>query len=196
MNPSQVRTLDMKLEIVVIPVSNVDRAKQFYGGLGWRLDADFASADGLSRDSVHAAGIRRVGHLRHECHRGGARLRQGTVPDRLRHRGCAQGPAQPRREGQRAVSRRRRRARRCRRAPSVRQCPARRRRIRNAAAISRWPRSAIRTATAGCSRKLPRGFPVVSRVTRPLPRQQNSLPPCGAPPPRMASMRNEPAGMT
>jgi catechol 2,3-dioxygenase-like lactoylglutathione lyase family enzyme len=43
---SQVRTLDMKLEIVVIPVSNVDRAKQFYGDLGWRLDADFASADG------------------------------------------------------------------------------------------------------------------------------------------------------
>ena len=32
---------DMKLEIVVIPVSDVDRAKQFYGGLGWRLDADF-----------------------------------------------------------------------------------------------------------------------------------------------------------
>jgi catechol 2,3-dioxygenase-like lactoylglutathione lyase family enzyme len=35
----------MKLEIVVIPVSDVDRAKRFYGGLGWRLDADFAAAD-------------------------------------------------------------------------------------------------------------------------------------------------------
>jgi catechol 2,3-dioxygenase-like lactoylglutathione lyase family enzyme len=34
--------VDMKLEIVVIPVSDVDRAKAFYGGLGWRLDADFA----------------------------------------------------------------------------------------------------------------------------------------------------------
>jgi catechol 2,3-dioxygenase-like lactoylglutathione lyase family enzyme len=33
---------DMKLEIVVIPVSDVDRAKQFYAKLGWRLDADFA----------------------------------------------------------------------------------------------------------------------------------------------------------
>nr|WP_244598449.1 VOC family protein [Rhizobium tubonense] len=31
----------MKLEIVVIPVSDVERAKRFYGGLGWRLDADF-----------------------------------------------------------------------------------------------------------------------------------------------------------
>jgi catechol 2,3-dioxygenase-like lactoylglutathione lyase family enzyme len=37
--------VDMRLEIVVIPVSDVDRAKRFYGGLGWRLDADFASGD-------------------------------------------------------------------------------------------------------------------------------------------------------
>ncbi|MFC4528172.1 glyoxalase [Dyella halodurans] len=43
------RGLDMKLEIVVIPVSDVDRAKRFYGGLGWRLDADFASDDGYFR---------------------------------------------------------------------------------------------------------------------------------------------------
>jgi catechol 2,3-dioxygenase-like lactoylglutathione lyase family enzyme len=39
------RTVDMKLEIVVIPVSDVERAKRFYGGLGWRLDADFAAGD-------------------------------------------------------------------------------------------------------------------------------------------------------
>jgi catechol 2,3-dioxygenase-like lactoylglutathione lyase family enzyme len=39
---SAARVADMKLEVVVIPVSNVERAKQFYGGLGWRLDADFA----------------------------------------------------------------------------------------------------------------------------------------------------------
>ena len=44
-NHAQVRTTDMKLEVIVIPVSDVDRAKQFYGGLGWRLDADFASGD-------------------------------------------------------------------------------------------------------------------------------------------------------
>jgi catechol 2,3-dioxygenase-like lactoylglutathione lyase family enzyme len=37
--------LDMKLEVVVIPVSDVDRAKEFYGRLGWRLDADFATGD-------------------------------------------------------------------------------------------------------------------------------------------------------
>ena len=41
--PSKARTVDMKLEIVVIPVSDVDRAKEFYADLGWRLDADYAS---------------------------------------------------------------------------------------------------------------------------------------------------------
>jgi catechol 2,3-dioxygenase-like lactoylglutathione lyase family enzyme len=34
--------MDMKLEVVVIPVSDVERAKRFYAGLGWRLDADIA----------------------------------------------------------------------------------------------------------------------------------------------------------
>ena len=42
---SSVAEIDMKLEVVVIPVSDVDRAKRFYGGLGWRLDADFAAGD-------------------------------------------------------------------------------------------------------------------------------------------------------
>jgi catechol 2,3-dioxygenase-like lactoylglutathione lyase family enzyme len=36
-------SLDMKFEIVVIPVSDVDRAKEFYKRLGWRLDADYAN---------------------------------------------------------------------------------------------------------------------------------------------------------
>ena len=35
------KAVDMKFEIVVIPVSNIDRAKEFYTRLGWRLDADF-----------------------------------------------------------------------------------------------------------------------------------------------------------
>ena len=39
---AKAQAVDMKLEIVVIPVSDVDRAKQFYAKLGWRLDADFA----------------------------------------------------------------------------------------------------------------------------------------------------------
>ena len=40
---SKAPSIDMKLEVVVIPVSDVDRAKAFYAKLGWRLDADFAS---------------------------------------------------------------------------------------------------------------------------------------------------------
>ena len=38
-------TMDMKLEVVLLPVADVDRAKQFYEGLGWRLDADFPVGD-------------------------------------------------------------------------------------------------------------------------------------------------------
>src|ERR1700686_1606352 len=37
--------VDLNLEVVVIPVLDVDRAKNFYAGLGWRLDADYASGD-------------------------------------------------------------------------------------------------------------------------------------------------------
>src|SRR5437773_6711554 len=39
--------VDTKLEVVIIPVSDVDRAKRFYGNLGWRLDADFAFDNGF-----------------------------------------------------------------------------------------------------------------------------------------------------
>jgi catechol 2,3-dioxygenase-like lactoylglutathione lyase family enzyme len=46
-NPPKVPTMDMKLEIVVIPVADVERAKKFYAGLGWRLDADFVFPDGF-----------------------------------------------------------------------------------------------------------------------------------------------------
>ena len=42
---SSAKPADMKLEIVVIPVSDVDRAKEFYTSIGWRLDADFKGDD-------------------------------------------------------------------------------------------------------------------------------------------------------
>jgi catechol 2,3-dioxygenase-like lactoylglutathione lyase family enzyme len=41
----EVGTIAMKLEVVTLPVSDVDRAKRFYQSLGWRLDADFAFSD-------------------------------------------------------------------------------------------------------------------------------------------------------
>lgn len=40
-----VGAIDMKLEVITVPVSDVDRAKAFYEGLGWRLDADIARGD-------------------------------------------------------------------------------------------------------------------------------------------------------
>ncbi len=40
-------TIDMKLEVITIPVSDVDRAKSFYESLGWRVDADFDLGNGI-----------------------------------------------------------------------------------------------------------------------------------------------------
>lgn len=40
-----VKAGEFKLEVVVLPVSDVDRAKRFYEGLGWRLDADFSPTE-------------------------------------------------------------------------------------------------------------------------------------------------------
>ena len=40
--------VDMHLEVDVIPVSDVDRSKQFYGRLGWRLDDDVAPGNGVN----------------------------------------------------------------------------------------------------------------------------------------------------
>src|SRR6266404_4057071 len=44
---ASVARVDMKLEAVVIPISDVGRAKEFYGNLGWRLDADFTFDNGF-----------------------------------------------------------------------------------------------------------------------------------------------------
>jgi len=38
-------SIDMKLEVVTLPVADVDRAKRFYESLGWRLDADFSAGE-------------------------------------------------------------------------------------------------------------------------------------------------------
>jgi catechol 2,3-dioxygenase-like lactoylglutathione lyase family enzyme len=45
--PQEIGTIDMKLEVVTIPVSDVDRAKRFYQQLGWRVDADFVAGEGV-----------------------------------------------------------------------------------------------------------------------------------------------------
>jgi catechol 2,3-dioxygenase-like lactoylglutathione lyase family enzyme len=43
--PAATRTIEMRLEVVVTPVSDVDRAKRFYSDLGWRLDIDYTPGD-------------------------------------------------------------------------------------------------------------------------------------------------------
>ena len=59
---------DMKLEAVVIPVSDADRAKEFYVKLGWRLDADFpsitVSGSCSSRRRARVAQCNSAGRLR------------------------------------------------------------------------------------------------------------------------------------
>jgi catechol 2,3-dioxygenase-like lactoylglutathione lyase family enzyme len=61
-----VQTVDMKLEVIVIPVSDVDRAKEFYSRLGWRLDADVTGGElaGAMRraSAAHGEHERRIGH--------------------------------------------------------------------------------------------------------------------------------------
>jgi catechol 2,3-dioxygenase-like lactoylglutathione lyase family enzyme len=44
---ARINHLDMDLEVDVIPVSDVDRSKQFYAGLGWRIDEDVAPSNGV-----------------------------------------------------------------------------------------------------------------------------------------------------
>jgi catechol 2,3-dioxygenase-like lactoylglutathione lyase family enzyme len=44
---TEVNPIDMKLEVVTLPVSDVDRAKSFYMSLGWRLDADIVRGEGF-----------------------------------------------------------------------------------------------------------------------------------------------------
>jgi catechol 2,3-dioxygenase-like lactoylglutathione lyase family enzyme len=87
---ASVGKVDMKLEVVAIPVSDVDRAKEFYGGLGWRLDADFSKGGGRvvqftppgSECSVHFGT-----NIEHHVRR--AWIRPELVADRLGHPGCA-----------------------------------------------------------------------------------------------------------
>src|SRR5438270_7561854 len=78
--------VDMKLEIQVIPVSDVDRSKGFYERLGWRLDDDVAPLDGLRIVQFTPPGSGTsvtFGNGLTNCH---ARLSRGRTR-RLRHRG-------------------------------------------------------------------------------------------------------------
>ena len=147
------RGVDMKLEVVVIPVSDVDRAKRFYGGLGWRLDADYASDDGYFRViqfTPPGSGCSVIfGKNVTAAAPGSAQGLYLIVSDIEAARDELLGRGV---EISERVPRRRRRIRRPGRALPVRAASGSAVRIPSIAATARSPRSAIRTATAGCSR--------------------------------------------
>ena len=82
---ASVGRVDMKLEVQVIPVSDVDRSKQFYERLGWRLDDDVAPMDGLRIVQFTPPGSGTSVDVRPGTHDRRARLGRGYA-DRLRHR--------------------------------------------------------------------------------------------------------------
>src|SRR6202046_145615 len=81
--------IDLKLEAVVIPVSDVNRAKEFYGNLGWRLDADFAFDNGFRVVQVTPPGSGCSVQFGANITPAAPGSTQGPLFGRLRHRGCS-----------------------------------------------------------------------------------------------------------
>ena len=77
----------MKLEVAVIPVSDVERTKRFYSSPGWRLDADFSVGDAFQVVQF-TSGLAGLDPLRQGSHAGRARFSR-SLPGRVRHRGGA-----------------------------------------------------------------------------------------------------------
>jgi catechol 2,3-dioxygenase-like lactoylglutathione lyase family enzyme len=71
-------TVDLKLEVVVLSVSDIDRAKRFYQNLGWRLDADLMSGDGSRVVQLTPPGSPCSIHLRQRNHDSPGRRSAGT----------------------------------------------------------------------------------------------------------------------
>ena len=161
-----IEIVDMKLEVVVIPVSDVDRAKEFYGSLGWRLDADFATAtaSGLSSSRRPARGARSIS----------ARISRPPRP--ARPRACTWSSPTSRRRA-RAVARgvdvsdvfHANAGTVHPTAPAASTDPA------HQPATAPSPRSATRTATAGCCRRSRRGCPAASTPPRRRSRSASDL---------------------
>ncbi len=76
--------VDMKLEVIVIPVSDVDRSKEFYTRLGWRLDADFPFDNGFRVVQFTPPGSGCSVQFGSKMTPADARFGPGPLPDRLR----------------------------------------------------------------------------------------------------------------
>jgi catechol 2,3-dioxygenase-like lactoylglutathione lyase family enzyme len=88
---TKAENLDMKLEVVVIPVSNVDRAKEFYSRLGWRLDADRSAGDNFRLVQFTPPGSGSSIQFGVNLTSAAPPFGPGNDPRRLRHRGRARG---------------------------------------------------------------------------------------------------------
>ena len=164
--------VDLKLEAVVIPVTDVDRAKAFYASLGWRLDADFAFDNGFRVVQFTPPGSPASIQFGTNITTAAARLGPGPLPGRLRRPGRPRRARRPRRRGQRRLPPRRRRA------PSSSPTAApveSTDRPTTAPATAPSPPSATPTATASCSRKSPPGCPAASTPPRPAFASVNDL---------------------
>ena len=93
-------TVDLKLEVVAIPVSDVDRSKAFYERIGMDSRRRFHGREGLSSGAIDTAWI---AMLDSPVHDGGAWLCSGNVPRRLRPRGGTERPHRARGERERRV---------------------------------------------------------------------------------------------
>lgn len=81
--------MDMKFEIVVIPVSDINRAKEFYAKLGWRLDADYDNGSDFRVIQFTPPGSACSVIFGPQCHRGRSWIRSGPLPDRCGYRSCS-----------------------------------------------------------------------------------------------------------
>ena len=176
------RTVDMKLEVVVIPVSDVDRAKQFYGNLGWRLDADFIVGDAFRGVQFTPPGSPASIHFGTGITSAAPGTAQGlylVVSDIVAARAELIG------RGVNVSEVFHRAGRDSRRSMD---------RIRSGAATSPMPPSAIPTGTAGCCRRSPCDCPdALMHTTRHSPRRLSSRPLSAVRRPRTASTRSGPA---
>ena len=100
-------TVDMKLEVVVIPVADVDRAKRFYGDLGWRLDADFVVGNEFRGVQFTPPGSPCSIHFGKGVTSAAPGSATRTLSGRDRHRGRARRAHRSRRRRERSVPPRR-----------------------------------------------------------------------------------------
>ena len=86
MDIPEVGSIDMKLEVVTLPVSDVDRAKRFYQCLGWRLRRRHRRRRRLPRGAGDAPSLAVLDRVREGPHHGRAWLRSALADGGIRHR--------------------------------------------------------------------------------------------------------------